>query len=112
MERGDLGIEQYFSQLKVNELPTGRHPKYKIGDLVSICFTSDFCPTSSYVLKDGLGLISEILFYECKDYGVDYPYDDRSVFYLIEYKLLPTNSDNAPRYVSEQYLELAEKKDD
>ena len=104
MEKGDLGIEKYFSQLKVNELPDGRKPKYRIGDLVIICFTSDYCPTSSYVLKDGLGLVTEVILYECKDYGIDYPYDDRSSFYLIEYKLIPSNASNEIRYVSEQHL--------
>tara|TARA_Y100000034_G_scaffold133955_1_gene201046 strand:- start:415 stop:702 length:288 start_codon:yes stop_codon:yes gene_type:complete len=93
----------------VNELPNGRQPKFKIGDLVRIRFTSDFCPTSSYVLKDGMGLISEILFYECKNYGVDYPYDDRESFYLIEYKILPSAKGETYRYVSEQYLESVEE---
>ena len=112
MERGDLGIEKYFSQLKVNELPNGRVPKYKIGDLVKIQFNSDYCPTSSYVLKDGIGLIAEIIFYECRDYGVDYPYNNKSSFYLIEYKLIPSNSSNEFRYVSEQYLYPLEEKND
>mgnify|MGYP001411613496 FL=1 len=103
MGKGDLGIEKYFSQLKVNELPNGRKPKYKIGDLVKICFTSDYCPTSSYVLKDGLGLVTEIIFYECRDYGIEDP-EDRIPFYLIEYKLMPSNNSSDFRYVSEQYL--------
>ena len=103
MGKGDLGIEKYFSQLKVNELPNGRKPKYKIGDLVKICFTSDYCPTSSYVLKDGLGLVVEIIFYECRDYGVEDP-EDRTPFYLIEYKLMPSSNSSDFRYVSEQYL--------
>ena len=103
MGKGDLGIEKYFSQLKVSELPNGRKPKYKIGDLVKICFTSDYCPTSSYVLKDGLGLVTEIIFYECRDYGIEDP-EDRTPFYLIEYKLMPSNNSNDFRYVSEQYL--------
>ena len=109
MGKGDLGIEKYFSQLKVDELPDGRKPKYKIGDLVKIRFNSDYCPTSSYVLKDGFGLIAEIIFYECKDYGVDYPYNDRSSFYLIEYKLIPSNGSDQFRYVSEQHLYLAKE---
>ena len=111
MGKGDLGIEKYFSQLKVNELPNGRKPKYKIGDLVKIRFTSDYCPTSSYVLKDGIGLIAEIIFYECRDYGVDDPMD-RTPFYLIEYKLIPSNSSNDFRYVSEQYLYSLEEEND
>jgi hypothetical protein len=103
MERGDLGIEKYFSQLKVNDLPNGRRPKYKIGDLVKIRFNSDYCPTSSYVLKDGFGLVAEILFYECKDYGIEDP-EDKTPFYLIEYKLMPSNGSGDFKYVSEQYL--------
>ena len=103
MERGDLGIEKFFSQLKVNDLPNGRKPKYKIGDLVKIRFNSDYCPTSSYVLKDGFGLVAEILFYECKDYGIHNP-EDREPFYLIEYKLMPSNGSSNFKYVSEQYL--------
>jgi len=112
MGKGGLGIEKYFSQLKVNKLPDGRKPKYKIGDLVKIRFTSDYCPTSTYVLKDGIGLVAEVIFYECKDYGVDYPYDDNNSFYLIEYKLFPSNGSNEYRYVSEEYLHFVEEGDD
>ena len=72
--------------------------------MVKICFTSDYCPTSSYVLKDGLGLVAEVILYECKDYGTDHPYSDMSSFYLIEYKLIPSSADDEFRYVSEQYL--------
>ena len=111
MGKGDLGIEKYFSQLKVDDLPNGRKPKYKIGDLVKIRFNSDYCPTSSYVLKDGIGLIAEIIFYECRDYGVEDPMD-RTPFYLIEYKLIPTKSSNEFRYVSEQYLYPLEEGND
>tara|TARA_R100000152_G_C6768563_1_gene194102 strand:- start:1472 stop:1807 length:336 start_codon:yes stop_codon:yes gene_type:complete len=111
MGKGDLGIEKYFSQLKVNDLPNGRKPKYKIGDLVKIRFNSDYCPTSSYVLKDGIGLIAEIIFYECRDYGVDDPMD-RTPFYLIEYKLIPAKSSSEFRYVSEQYLYPLEEGND
>ena len=111
MEKEGLGIEKYFSQLKVSELPSGRDPKYKIGDLVRIRFRSNDRPATSYVLKDGIGLVAEVLFYECKDYGVD-DYDERSSFYLIENKLLPTNNEPGYTYVSEEHLELVEKKDD
>ena len=111
MGKGDLGIEKYFSQLKVNDLPNGRKPKYKIGDLVKIRFNSDYCPTSSYVLKDGLGLVVEIIFYQCKDYGIEDP-EDRDPFYLIEYKLMPSNKSSDFRYVSEQYLYPLEEQDD
>ena len=111
MEKEGLGIGKYFSQLKVSELPDGREPKYKIGDLVRIRFLSDESPTTSYVLKDGIGLVAEVLFYECKDYGID-DYDERSSYYIIEYKLLPTNNEEGYRYVSEEHLELVESKND
>jgi len=109
MERGDLGIEKYFTQLKVNKLPDGRTPKYKVGDLVNIRFTSDHCPTSSYVLKDGVGLITEVLFYLYTDYDEE---KHANPTYIIEYKLIPAHHDSEIRYVSEQYLDLVETKDD
>lgn len=96
-------IEKYFAQIRIDELPNDRRPKFRIGDLVSIVFQSDDTD-ASYHLKDGIGLICQILFYECKDYGVDYPYSDQNVFYLIEYKILPTNSVDEYRYVSEEHL--------
>ena len=110
MERGDLGIEKYFSQLKVNELPDGITPKYKVGDLVSIRFTSDYCPTSSYVLKDGVGLITEVIFYLCTDYDENVQHENPT--YVVDYKLIPAHRDSEIRYVSEQYLELVEEEND
>jgi len=106
MEKGDLGIEKYFSQLKVSELPNGRVPKYKIGDLVTIRFASDYCPTSSYVLKDGVGLITEVIFYLCTDYDEDVKHKNPT--YIIEYKLIPANKDSEVRYVSEEHLQPLE----
>ena len=100
-EVGD--IEKYFHQIKTDKLPEGRKPKYQIGDLVRIVFRSDYGPTS-YQLKDDLGLVCEVLFYECRDYGVDYPIDDKDPFYIIEYKLMPSNGIKEFRYVSEKNL--------
>jgi hypothetical protein len=110
MERGDLGIEKYFTQLRIDKLPKGRVPKYKIGDLVSIKFTSDYCPTSSYILKDGVGLITEVLLYMCTDYDEAVKHENPT--YVIEYKLIPAHRDSEIRYVSEQYLDLVETKND
>ena len=50
------------------------------------------------------GLVCEILFYECKDYGVDYPTDNRIPYYIIEYKLLTSTNKSQYRYVSEENL--------
>jgi len=93
----------------VAELPHGQHPKFKIGDLVSITFTSDqYCTTSSYILKDGIGLVAEVTIYECNEYSVE-DYCDRKPFYVTEYKVIPTDKDVTPRYVSEKHLTLVEK---
>ena len=100
-EAGD--IEQYFHQIKVDKLPEGRVPKYQIGDLVEISFRSDD-GCSSYRMKGEYGLICEIFFYECKDYGVDYPTDNRIPYYIIEYKLLVSKNRNEHRYISEENL--------
>ena len=107
MERGDLGIEKYFTQLRIDELPKGRVPKYRIGDLVSIKIASDYCPTSSYILKDGIGLVTEVLFYLCTDY--DEAVKHKNPTYVIEYKIVPANHDSQVRYVSEEHLELLEE---
>ena len=108
MERGDLGIEKFFSQLKVSELPDNRKPKFKVGDLVAIRLTSDYGSTSAYVLKGGIGIVAEITIYECADYSV-LDYCDRVPFYITEYKIMSTDKKISPRYVSEQHLELVEK---
>ena len=108
MERGDLGIEKYFSQLKVSELPNGQRPKFKIGDLVAVKFTSGYTTTSTYVLNDGMGIVAEVTIYECADYSV-LDYCDRAPFYITEYKIISTDKKIGARYVSEQHLELVEK---
>lgn len=110
MVEGDGSIEKYFTQLKIDKLPNGRIPKYKIGDLVNIRFTSEFCPTSSYVLKDGIGLVTEVILYMCTDYDEEVKHKNPT--YIIEYKLMPAHRDSEPRYVSEQYLELVEEEND
>jgi hypothetical protein len=82
-------------------------PEFIVGDLVRIVFHSDD-GAGSFRIKDNHGLVCEILFYECRDYGVDYPYaDDRDNYYLIEYKILPTGKDKY-RYISEQNLRRIE----
>ena len=60
-------------------------------------------------MKGDYGLVCEILFYECKDYGVDYPTDDRIPYYIIEYKLLTSKNRNQYRYVSEENLKKVNK---
>ena len=103
MVEEDGDIEQYFQQVKIDKLPKGRKPKYQIGDLLEISFRSDD-GLSSYRMKGDYGLVCEILFYECKDYGVDYPTDDKIPYYIIEYKLLVSKNKNQYRYVSEENL--------
>jgi len=102
MERGDLGIEKYFSQLKTNELPKDMKPKFSVGDLVKIVFGSDD-GISSYRLEDDMGLVCEVSFYECRDYGID-DYEDKNPFFLIEYKILVSSKADKYRYVSEEHL--------
>ena len=100
---GDSDIEQYFHQIKVDKLPEGRIPKFQIGDLVQTTFRSDD-GVSSYKMKGEYGLVCEILFYECRDYGVNYPTDDRVPYYIIEYKLLISEKNRQHRYISEENL--------
>ncbi len=103
MVEGDGDVEQYFHQIKVDKLPKDRTPKFQIGDLVEVSFRSDD-GISSYRLKGEYGLVCEIIFYQCKDYGVDYPTDDRIPYYIIEYKLLVSKKRNEYRYISEENL--------
>ena len=77
-------------------------PKFNVGDLVRIVFSSDE-GYSSYQLVDDIGLICEVTFYECRDYGVD-NYEDKKPFFLIEYKVLPSGKKDTYRYVSEENL--------
>ena len=81
-------------------------PKFCIGDLVRIVFRSDDGP-ASYHLKDDIGLVCEVLFYEFTDYGVE-PREDREPFYLIEYKILPSSKVNSYRFISEENLRKVE----
>ena len=38
MVEEDGNIEKYFTQIRVDELPKGRKPKFQIGNLVRIVF--------------------------------------------------------------------------
>ena len=93
--------------MKIDSLPKGRKPKFKLGDLVKIVFRSDDGP-ASYRLKGDMGIICEVLYYQCKDYGVDYSWEDKDPYYLIEYKILPTNNQKNHRYISEENLRKVE----
>ena len=99
-------VEQYFTQVKIHKLPKNMQPKFCIGDLVRIVFRSDDGP-ASYHLKDDLGLVCEVLFYECTDYGIE-DREDREPFYLIEYKILPSGKIDSYRYISEENLRKVE----
>jgi hypothetical protein len=99
-EAGD--IEQYFHQIRISKLPEDRKPKFQIGDLVRIVFRSDYGP-NAYQLKDDLSLVCEILYYECNNYTWE-DREDRDPFYIIEYKLIPSNRSKEFRYVSERNL--------
>lgn len=90
MRKEDFAIEKYFSQIKIDELPSHKQAKFKIGDLVKIVFHSDD-GFSSYELRDDMALVCEVLYYQCKDYTIA-DYGDREPYYLIEYKLLPSDS--------------------
>lgn len=84
MAEEDGDIEQYFTQVKIHRLPKNMQPKFCIGDLVRIVFRSDRGP-ASYQLKDDIGLVCEILFYECTDYGIE-AREDREPFILLNIK--------------------------
>jgi len=102
MRKEGFVVEKYFSQIKIDELPSHKQAKFNIGDLVKIVFRSDD-GFSSYELKDDMALVCEVLYYECKDYTIA-DYGDREPYYLIEYKLLPSDSKEQFRYVSEEHL--------
>ena len=102
MEQEDSAVEKYFTQIRTDSLPEGTWPKFRIGDLVRIVFRSDYGP-ASYELKDSIALVCGIFYYECTNYDWQ-EIEDRDPFYLIEYKLLPTDGSNECRYVSEQNL--------
>jgi hypothetical protein len=106
MDEEDSAVEQYFTQVKIHKLPKNMQPKFCIGDLVRIVFRSDDGP-ASYHLKDDIGLVCEVLFYECTDYGVE-PREDREPFYLIEYKILPSSKVDSYRFISEENLRKVE----
>ena len=105
MRKEDFAIEKYFSQIKIDELPSHKKAKFKIGDLVKIVFHSDNV-FSSYELRDDMALVCEVLYYQCKDYTIITvaDYGNREPYYLIEYKLLPSDSKEQFRYVSEEHL--------
>ena len=98
-EGGD--IEQYFHQIKIDQLPEGRKPKYQLGDLVEICFRSDDGP-SSYYMKGEYGLVCEILFYCCTDFNEKSQHSNPH--YIVEYKLLISSTRKKYRYISEENL--------
>ena len=98
-EGGD--IEQFFQQVKIDKLPENMRPKYQLGDLLEIVFSSDDGP-ASYKMKGDYGLVCEILFYSCTDY--DKMSRHSNPYYLIEYKLLVSKNTNQYRYISEQNL--------
>ena len=106
MEQEDSAVEKYFTQIKIDELPDHMRPKYRVGDLVRICFHSD-CGPAAYEMKDDLALVCEVLYYECTDYDWENK-KDPIPFYLVEYKLLPSKKTNEYRYVSEQNLRKVE----
>ena len=106
MAREVGNIEQFFHQIKVDKLPGGRKPKYKVGDLVEICFRSDD-GTSSYLMKGDYGLVCEVILYSCIDY--DEVKKDNDPHYLIEYKLLISKNRNEFRYVQEENLRKVNK---
>jgi len=106
MDEEDSAVEQYFTQVKIHKLPKNMQPKFCIGDLVRIVFRSDDGP-ASYHLRDDIGLVCEVLFYECTDYGIE-AREDREPFYLIEYKILPSSKVDSYRFISEENLRKVE----
>ena len=106
MVQEDSAVEKYFTQIRIDELPEHMRPKFRVGDLVRICFHSDHGP-AAYQIKDDLALVCEVLYYECTNYDWQ-EIEDRDPFYIVEYKLLPSKKTNEYRYVSEQNLRKVE----
>lgn len=98
----DFAVEQYFTQVRIKELPEHIRPKFRIGDLVRIVFRSNDGP-ASYELKDSIAVVCEIFFYKCTNYDWE-EIEDRDPFYIIEYKVMPSSEIYEFRYVSEENL--------
>ena len=67
MERGDLGIEKYFSQLKTNELPKDMKPKFSVGDLVKITDNQDGLNEELAVVIQTLPSTGEVVIHHIRD---------------------------------------------
>ena len=61
----------------------------------------------AYQIKDDMALVCEVLYYECTNYDWDQE-EEVDPFFIIEYKLLPSNRKDEYRYVSEQNLRKVE----
>jgi len=106
MAMEDSAVEKFFTQMRIDELPEQMRPKFRVGDLVRICFHSDRGP-AAYQIKDDMALVCEVLYYECTNYDWDQE-EEVDPFFIIEYKLLPSNRKDEYRYVSEQNLRKVE----
>ena len=86
----------------VEELPSDKRPKYKIGDLILIRPGSDKTVYGFY-LKDGMAVIAEILPYRV----VGFDYYSPQPIYMIEYKVKRVDKDEYC-YVLETSIQLVE----
>ena len=95
-------LPEKFITVDIQDLPSDKRPKYKIGDLVFIRPGSDKTVYGFY-LKDGMGVIAEILPYRV----VGFDYYSPHPIYMIEYKIKRVDKDEYC-YVLETSIQLVE----
>ena len=93
-------IPEKFVSIDIKDLPNGKIPKYKVGDLVQITANSELSPYG-FKIKEGIGIISAIMPF--KVIGFDY-YSPEPI-YIIEYKILRVGKDEEC-FVLEGSIEL------
>ena len=93
-------LPEKFVSIDIKDLPNGKVPKYKVGDLVEIITNSDLSPYG-FKVKEGIGIISDIKAF--KVIGFDY-YSPEPI-YIIEYKILRAGNDEEC-FVLEGSIEL------
>ena len=96
-------LPEKFIRININDLPNGKVPKYKVGDLVQIVTNSDLSPYG-FKVKEGIGIVSGIIAF--KVIGFDY-YSPEPI-YIIEYKILRADKHDQC-YVLEGSIELIKR---
>ena len=97
-------LPEKFIRIDIKDLPNGKVPKYKIGDLVEIITSSDLSPYG-FKVKEGIGVISDIMAFKI----IGYDYYSPEPIYIIEYKILRADKDEQC-YVLEGSIQLIKRK--